>query len=49
MENEKLETFNMQETSKRKHIIGGTKVGQAEEVRKSFIILKLKIKFSTSA
>ena len=43
--------FSMQDRRKSKHNFGGTKVCKAEEVRKYFvnIILKLKIKFLTIA
>ena len=37
--------FSMRERRKSKHKLGGTKVFQAKEVRKYFVILKLKMKF----
>ena len=48
MENETLEMFSMRERRKSKYYIGGTKVCKAEEVRKHFVNLKLKMKFSAS-
>ena len=41
MEYETLEMFSVQERHKSKYKFGGTKVCKAEEVRKSFLNLKI--------